>query len=92
MDQARAHVHVRGRVQGVCFRAETLDMAEAVGVTGWVRNLHDGRVEAVFEGPREKVDQAVAWCRHGPPAASVTGVELVWEAPTGEFKAFEMRW
>lgn len=92
METVRAHVWVRGRVQGVCFRAETCDMAGALGVTGWVRNLHDGRVEAVFEGPRDKVEQAVAWCRHGPPAARVSGLDIEWEPATGEFTGFVTRW
>ncbi len=92
MEAARAHVHVSGRVQGVCFRAATCDEAERLGLAGWVRNLHDGRVEAVFEGPRDRVDEAVAWCRHGPPAAQVSRVEVAFEAPTGEFRGFETTW
>lgn len=92
METVRAHVHVAGRVQGVCFRAETCDMATRLGVTGFVRNLHDGRVEAIFEGPRDKVEEAIAWCRHGPPAASVSRVEFAFEAATGEFHDFGTRW
>lgn len=92
MQAVRAHVFVRGRVQGVCFRAYTCETANALGVTGWVRNLHDGRVEAVFEGPRDRVEKAVEWCRHGPPAAMVVGVDLSWEAATGQFRGFTTKW
>lgn len=92
MDAVRAHVHVFGRVQGVCFRAETCAMAVRLGVAGWVKNLQDGRVEATFEGPRDKVEEAIAWCRHGPPAASVSRVEVAWEAATGEFRGFDTSW
>lgn len=84
MDLARAHVFVSGRVQGVFFRARTGEQARAAGLAGWVRNLDDGRVEAVFEGPRPAVQQLVEWCRVGPPASHVESVEVRWLAPTGE--------
>jgi acylphosphatase len=80
----RAHVWIAGRVQGVAFRAYTVDEAAARGVTGWVRNGPDGRVEAVFEGERAVVEAMIAWCRKGPPAARVNSVEVVWEEPRGE--------
>ncbi|HWQ70138.1 MAG TPA: acylphosphatase [Patescibacteria group bacterium] len=80
----RAHVWVSGRVQGVCFRACTSDEAAAKGVAGWVRNSSDGRVEAVFEGEKSTVEAMIAWCRKGPPAARVRGVEVVWGEPQGE--------
>lgn len=83
MAMARAHVWVSGRVQGVCFRAYTREEARRLGLAGWVRNLPDGRVEAVFEGEKEKVERAVAWCRLGPPSADVSGVEVAWEGTTG---------
>ena len=66
--RARVHVWISGRVQGVGFRFATCEQAERLGLGGWVRNLGDGRVEAVFEGPAAEVAQAVAWCRRGPPA------------------------
>ncbi|MBI3271489.1 MAG: acylphosphatase [Planctomycetes bacterium] len=88
MDSVRAHVWIRGRVQGVFFRVHTRDEARRLGLAGWVRNLPDGRVEAAFEGPREKVEAAVAWCRHGPPTCDVMGVEVAWEPPTGAEKGF----
>jgi acylphosphatase len=80
----RRHVLVSGRVQGVWFRDTCSRQARAAGVTGWVRNTPDGRVEAVFEGEPEAVEQMVTWCRHGPPRAVVTGVEVKDEPPERE--------
>lgn len=87
---ARAHVYISGRVHGVGFRYSTMQMAQLLDLTGWVRNLWDGRVEAVFEGPADKVEQAVAWCWRGPRPARVEHVEVSAEAPTGEFKFFRV--
>lgn len=80
----RAHVFVSGRVQGVFFRATCREEAQDAGVNGWVRNLPDGRVEAVFEGEDAAVERMVAWCRKGPAGARVTGVDLRWENPQDE--------
>jgi acylphosphatase len=80
----RARVRVRGLVQGVNFRAETEARARALGVAGWVRNAGDGSVEAVFEGPRDRVESLLAWCRRGPSGACVDAVEVAWEEPRGE--------
>jgi acylphosphatase len=88
MGLARAHLIIHGRVQGVFFRYGTKD----AGVTGWVRNRREGTVEVVAEGERDKVDELVSWCRHGPPQARVTDVELTWEEPTGEFDGFKVAW
>jgi len=88
--KARAHVYVSGEVQGVCFRAYTHDLAREIGVTGWVRNLFDGRVEAVFEGEREKLAEMLNFCRRGPPGADVNEVELRWEDYKGEFSEFHI--
>ncbi|RLI15150.1 MAG: acylphosphatase [Candidatus Hecatellales archaeon] len=88
----RAHVYVAGRVQGVFFRWYTRDEAEKLGVKGWVRNLPDGRVEAVFEGEKEAVERMIEFCRRGPPAAEVENVEVRWETPTGEHKGFKIRY
>jgi acylphosphatase len=90
MTQRRAHIFVRGRVQGVSFRYYTMQEARRLGVEGWVRNLADGRVEAVFEGDAETVQAMVDWCRRGPPAASVDGVDVNWEAPTGKPGGFRV--
>ncbi|MCD6147602.1 MAG: acylphosphatase [Thermoplasmata archaeon] len=80
----RAHVFVSGRVQGVWFRASTRDKAEELSLNGWVRNLPDGRVEAVFEGDDRAVEEMVEWCRHGPPMARVDTVDIEYEKPQGE--------
>jgi len=92
MGKVRAHIYVSGFVQGVFFRYETRDMALELGVNGWVRNLPDGRVEAVFEGDEEKVKRMIEFCRRGPPGARVTNVEVSWEAYKGEFKGFSIRY
>ncbi len=84
----RAHVLVSGKVQGVFFRSSTKDKAEELGISGWVRNLSDGRVEAVFEGETEDVDKMVEWCRKGPEYARVTGIEIIVEEYKGEFTGF----
>ena len=88
----RAHVFVSGKVQGVYFRATTREEARERGVTGWVRNLDDGRVEAVFEGERGDVESMVEFCHEGSPAARVKDVEVEWEDATGGFGGFEIRY
>jgi acylphosphatase len=90
MARVRAHVWISGRVQGVFFRAHTKELADELGLTGWVRNLSDGRVEAVFEGEEDAVKRAIEWCKRGPPLASVEKVEVRYEQPTGEFKDFRI--
>jgi len=82
-DRSRKHVWVEGLVQGVFFRAETQRTARHLGLSGWIRNLPDGRVEAVFEGPDEAVEAAVDWCHEGPEHAVVESVESVKEPPEG---------
>lgn len=86
----RAHVFLSGRVQGVFFREETRRRAESGGLGGWVRNLADGRVEAVFEGPGWMVQSLVEFCRSGPRLARVASVEVGWESPLGE-RRFRVR-
>jgi acylphosphatase len=90
--KARAHVIVSGRVQGVFFRSETRRAAKRRAVTGWVRNTPDGKVEAIFEGKREDIEQLIAFCRTGSPAAKVVEVDVQWEKYTGEFRDFEVRY
>lgn len=80
----RVRVRVRGRVQGVFFRAEARARAESLGVAGWIRNADDGSVEAVFEGDDEQVESMVEWCRRGPAGARVQEIEAVEEEPVGE--------
>ncbi len=74
-------VYVTGRVQGVWFRQSCAEEARAAGVSGWVRNLADGRVEVWLEGDRHRVERVIAWCRIGPPRATVTGIEVRDEQP-----------
>lgn len=89
-DRTRAHVFVSGTVQGVYYRANTRDAARERGVDGWVRNLDDGRVEAVFEGPEDAVGSMVEWCDTGSPAAAVDDVAVEYGEPEGA-DGFEIR-
>jgi acylphosphatase len=89
-ERVRRRVLVSGWVQGVWFRESCREQAVAAGVTGWVRNLADGRVEAVLEGPEPAVDRVVRWCHAGPRRARVDGVEVISEEPAGE-NGFGMR-
>ena len=91
-ENLRAHVIIHGLVQGVWFRASTKEKALQLGVGGWVRNLPDGGVEAVFEGGKKKVEEILGWCHKGPSGARVTKVELAWEPYEGEFKHFDVRY
>jgi acylphosphatase len=88
----RVHVTITGTVQGVAFRAKTRREAIRNNVSGWVKNLPDGRVEAVFEGKNEDVDRVVGWCRIGPSLAAVTNVEMLEEEYTGAFTDFSIRY
>jgi len=90
MEKARARVMIEGRVQGVFFRAHTQEMAYLLNLKGWVKNRSDGRVEALFEGDKAKVDQIIQWCHRGPSGASVRHVEVAWENFTGEFDDFSI--
>jgi len=90
--KSRAHVFIEGRVQGVFFRAHTKEKAEELNLSGWVRNLPDGRVEAVFEGEKSNIEKMIAWCHVGPPLARVEKVEVKWEEPKGEFEGFSIRY
>jgi acylphosphatase len=88
----RAHIFVSGRVQGVFFRDHTQRWASSLGLTGWVRNVYDGRVEAVVEGERDKIEELIAKLKQGPPMADVTNVEVIWEEFVGEFDGFRITW
>lgn len=83
-DRTRAHVLVSGTVQGVFYRATTRNEARDRGIDGWVKNLDDGRVEAVFEGPADAVEEMVEWCHTGSPQADVSGVETEYDDPKRE--------
>jgi acylphosphatase len=90
MEQIRAHVLISGRVQGVGFRFSTQDVAMVYGLAGWVRNLPDGRVEAVFEGDRPVVRKMIRWCHKGPPSSIVETVTVTYEELEG-LDGFEIR-
>ena len=89
-DRTRVHVFVTGDVQHVEFREAIADKANEQGVTGWVRNLNDGRIEAVLEGPRDEVYRVVGLCRAGPKGARVSGVQVDREPPRNE-KTFKIK-
>ena len=86
----RFHVTISGRVQGVCFRANTLRQALALGLSGWVKNLPDGRVETVFEGKSGNADEMLSWCRTGTPPARVDYIEYTEEPVDGSFSGFKI--
>lgn len=90
-DNERAHIRVSGQVQGVFFRDSTRQKAEELGLAGWVENLPDGRVEAVFEGPSEKVREMVGWCEEGPQQASVENVDTDFGGSGEGLQGFEVR-
>jgi acylphosphatase len=89
-NEERAHVYVSGQVQGVSFRDATQSQAEKLGLGGWVRNLQDGRVEAVFEGDSETVRQMIEWCESGPSSADVDDVSVEQETPE-DLSGFDIR-
>ena len=86
----RKNLRIRGKVQGVYFRQSTLEAAQALGITGWVRNCDDGDVEAVAEGSDDALAKFVAWCHKGPAAAKVTEVQVTEWPATGEFSTFRI--
>ena len=90
-DAVRAHIWVRGRVQGVGYRMYVEFEAERRNLNGWVRNCDSSKVECVFEGQRADVEAVIAWCRKGPPHALVLTVHTDWETPTGEDSGFRIR-
>ena len=91
-NQVRLHAVISGIVQGVNFRYYTTRQAELLGVTGWVANRWDGSVEVVAEGTRSQLLDLLDWLGHGPPSASVVGMEADWEQATGEFGSFTTRY
>ena len=92
MEKKRWHFWVSGKVQGVFYRAHTQAKARELGLTGWVRNLPDGRVEILAEGEEEKLKALKEWCHEGPPLAVVTDVEVVEEAYRGDLEDFQIRY
>ncbi len=90
--QRGVHVVIRGRVQGVFFRASAQEQARALGVTGWIQNQSDGSVAAVFEGDQEAISQILSWCKVGSPSSRVDSVESKDIAYTGGFDRLETRY
>ncbi|MFH1462291.1 MAG: acylphosphatase [bacterium] len=91
-EKIRAHIFVSGKVQGVFYRERTRQKAEKLKVAGWVKNLRDGRVEAMFEGEKDRVEKIVGWARSGPIFAKVDSLDVVWEDFQAEFSGFEIRY
>lgn len=87
----RSHVYISGNVQGVFFRDSTRQKAEELGLAGWVKNMPDGRVEAVFEGAPDAVQEMIDWCKDGPSQASVEDVDAGQEEPAEDLEGFEVR-
>ncbi|HEX4989856.1 MAG TPA: acylphosphatase [Candidatus Binatia bacterium] len=85
---ARVHLKISGRVQGVYFRASTVEEARRLGVTGWVMNCRDSSVEVMAEGEREQLEELIRWCHGGPPGAQVKEVRAEWEVSKEEFQSF----
>lgn len=92
MAQKRIHVIVQGRVQGVFFRAYTKEEADRLGLAGWVRNRHDGTVEALIEGEATAVDRMVEWLDEGSPMAQVTGVQVTEQEAVGDYHDFSINY
>jgi len=92
MEKVRAHVMISGRVQGVFFRAYTQKAARARNILGWVMNTRDGRVEAILEGAKERVEDMINWCHQGSPMSHVTRVDVDWQDYTGEFQDFSVKY
>lgn len=91
MGAVRARLLLQGRVQGVSFRYYTMQEARSLALTGWVRNLWDGRVEVLLDGDEDAVRQMIEWCQQGPPSAVVEHTEIAWEEPNAEFSNFRVR-
>lgn len=83
------HIIVTGKVQGVFYRATAEETACSLGLTGWVKNRDDGRVEIMAEGGRASLEKLIAWCHEGPPLAHVKDVLVDWQPATGQFSTFE---
>lgn len=92
MQKARAHLFIEGRVQGVFYRAFTRELAQNLGLKGWVRNLRDGRVEALFEGEKEAIEKAIKECFVGPHGAMVSNIDVQWETYKGDQKDFSIKY
>ena len=87
---ARVHIFIKGKVEGVFYRSWTKSTAETLKLNGWVKNLEDGRVEAMFEGEKENVDEMVQKCKDGSRASEVTHMDIIWEEAKGDFTGFNI--
>ncbi len=87
----RAHLLIEGRVQGVGYRANTRRMANKLNLRGWVRNLRNGDVEVIVEGPEIEVQKLITWCHRGPTSAFVSNVKIEKSPATGEFDGFRTK-
>jgi acylphosphatase len=90
-ERSQARLIITGRVQGVYFRASTVEEARRLDLTGWVMNRSDGSVEVLAEGKRTKLEEFIRWCHHGPKGASVEQVQLEWRAFRDEFQGFRIK-
>ncbi len=88
--EARARIVITGLVQGVLFRKNVMDLARTLGLKGWVRNIKDGRVEALVEGEKARLDELIRFCHVGPPGARVRAVDVEWSECTGQFRGFRI--
>jgi acylphosphatase len=90
-EKIRAHIFISGRVQGVYFRQKTAKQAQVLGVSGWVRNLNNDKVEAVLEGAKKDVQKIIDWAKKGPFFARVLSLDIKWQKYKGEFNNFEIK-
>lgn len=91
MKKIRVHVYISGRVQGVGYRYSAVHKAKNLGITGWIRNTHDDKVEAVFEGDENAVEEMLKWCKTGSSMAFVTNIEIFKQSCTKEFNNFSIK-
>ncbi len=90
--KARAHLFISGAVQDAFFRSEIKHKAWKLCVKDWIRNLPDDRVEAIFEGEKDRIKEIIAFCRQGPPRAKVTATDAIWKICIDEFKVFKIKY
>src|SRR6266403_199119 len=90
-DPARVRLKIKGRVQGVYFRASAVEQARGLGLTGWVMNCPDTAVEIVAEGEKDQLNRLIDWCRGGPPGVQVKEVSVEWDTSKQEFRSFSIR-
>jgi acylphosphatase len=86
----QVHLIVLGRVQGVFYRASCQEVAQRLGLTGWVKNLPDGSVEVLAQGEKEKIEKLIEWCKKGPPGAKVSGLKIDWQIIVQQISSFNI--